>query len=50
MAGALGVTCVAEGVEDPDELNVLVDLGCSLVQGYHLGRPVPAEQVVRHGA
>ncbi|MHB1800109.1 MAG: EAL domain-containing protein [Actinomycetes bacterium] len=50
MAGALGITCVAEGVEDPDELNVLVDLGCDLVQGYHLGRPVPAEQVVRHGA
>jgi EAL domain-containing protein (putative c-di-GMP-specific phosphodiesterase class I) len=35
----LGVTVVAEGIETRAERNVLVELGCDLLQGYWFGRP-----------
>jgi len=37
----LRIMVVAEGVETQAELDVLVDLGCDLVQGYLVGRPGP---------
>jgi EAL domain-containing protein (putative c-di-GMP-specific phosphodiesterase class I) len=37
----LGIRVVAEGVETPGERDVLVDLGCDLLQGYLFGRPAP---------
>jgi EAL domain-containing protein (putative c-di-GMP-specific phosphodiesterase class I) len=37
----MGKLIVAEGVETPDERNVLVDLECDLLQGYLLARPSP---------
>jgi len=39
----LGLTVVAEGVEDQATLDALCETGCDVVQGYHLGRPMPAE-------
>jgi EAL domain-containing protein (putative c-di-GMP-specific phosphodiesterase class I) len=33
---------VAEGVEDEATLERARDLGCDLLQGYHLGRPMDA--------
>jgi diguanylate cyclase (GGDEF)-like protein len=42
MAHALGVTCVAEGVEDEATLQALAALGCDEAQGYYLQVPVPA--------
>ncbi|WP_231625092.1 EAL domain-containing protein [Novosphingobium sp. AAP93] len=45
LAHALGQTVVAEGIEDPETLAVLRDLGCDLAQGYHLGRPQAFEQL-----
>jgi predicted signal transduction protein with EAL and GGDEF domain len=39
---------VAEGVETADQLGLLQRLNCDEVQGYLLGRPVPAgEMAVR---
>jgi diguanylate cyclase (GGDEF)-like protein len=38
----LGLTIVAEGVEDAETLTVLQGLGCDTAQGYHLARPMPA--------
>lgn len=38
----LGLTVVAEGVEDQDTLNALMQVGCDVAQGFHLGRPMPA--------
>ncbi len=35
----MGMLVVAEGVENADERDALVELGCDLLQGYHLGRP-----------
>jgi diguanylate cyclase (GGDEF)-like protein len=42
LTHALGLRMVAEGVEDPLTLAVLQELGCDRVQGWHLGRPMPA--------
>jgi diguanylate cyclase (GGDEF)-like protein len=43
LTHALGLHMVAEGVEDEQTLVILRDLGCDLVQGWHLGRPMSAE-------
>ena len=39
----LGLTVVAEGVEDEATLHRLEGLGCDLAQGYHFSKPLPAE-------
>jgi diguanylate cyclase (GGDEF)-like protein/PAS domain S-box-containing protein len=39
MADALGLEVIAEGVETESQAIALRDVGCSLAQGYHLGRP-----------
>ena len=42
LAHAIGLSVVAEGVEEAAQLDSLRDVGCDLAQGYYLGRPVPA--------
>ncbi len=44
----LGLAVVAEGVENQTTLDQLRNLGCDLAQGYHLGRPAPADQLHHH--
>jgi len=44
LAHGLNLTATAEGVETENELTVLRALGCDRVQGFLLGRPVPADQ------
>ncbi len=46
LAGELRLDCVAEGVEEPGQLAVLRDLSVTHVQGFLLGRPVPAAELV----
>ena len=41
----LGLTAIAEGVEDQRTYDELVNLGCDLAQGYLLSRPVPAPEL-----
>jgi diguanylate cyclase (GGDEF)-like protein len=38
----LGLDVVAEGVETEEVWNALRDLGCTLAQGYLIGKPMPA--------
>jgi diguanylate cyclase (GGDEF)-like protein len=45
LAHNLRKTVVAEGVEDAEALATLTELGCGHAQGYHLGRPQPADQI-----
>ena len=40
----LGLTTVAEGVEDELTMNGLAEFGCDVAQGYYLGRPIPANE------
>jgi EAL domain-containing protein (putative c-di-GMP-specific phosphodiesterase class I) len=47
MAHELGFKVVAEGVEDAACLATLGELGCDVVQGWHTGRPMPAEDYIR---
>jgi EAL domain-containing protein (putative c-di-GMP-specific phosphodiesterase class I) len=42
LAGALGMTAVAEGVETAEQLGFLRSYGCDRVQGYHVARPMAA--------
>lgn len=46
LARNIGVHVIAEGVETPQQLAVLQSLRCDMAQGYLLGRPMPAEQVL----
>ena len=45
LAHAFGRTCVAEGVETADHLQVLRAMGCELAQGFAIARPMPAEDL-----
>ena len=47
LGHALGLDIIAEGVERETELQALVAIGCSSVQGYALGRPQPAADITR---
>jgi diguanylate cyclase (GGDEF)-like protein len=47
LAHNLGLRTVAEGVEDAATLEHLADLGCDLVQGYHLSRPLMPDALER---
>jgi EAL domain-containing protein (putative c-di-GMP-specific phosphodiesterase class I) len=38
----LGLEVVAEGVEDQQTWDLLAAMGCDIVQGWHLGRAMPA--------
>lgn len=42
MAGALGLQCVAEGIETREQMDYLRSLGCHSGQGYLFARPLPA--------
>jgi len=43
MARSLGLRTTAEGVEHEALLNYLRTYQCDEAQGYHFGRPMPAE-------
>lgn len=43
MAHSLGLRTIAEGVETLRVLDVLRGYGCDEVQGFHCGRPMPAD-------
>jgi len=46
LAGALGRGVVVEGVETQAQWDWLVGLGCDAIQGYHVGKPMPADAVL----
>jgi diguanylate cyclase (GGDEF)-like protein len=48
MGHALGLRVIAEGVESEAHLTLLQNQGCDEVQGYLVGRPVPADRFVDH--
>jgi len=44
LAKAFNMEIVAEGVENWQQAKCLLDLGCEVVQGYAIARPMPAEE------
>ncbi|WP_428526007.1 bifunctional diguanylate cyclase/phosphodiesterase [Roseibium sp.] len=42
------IEVVAEGVETMDHARVLRDLGCDILQGYALGRPMPSDELIAY--
>jgi diguanylate cyclase (GGDEF)-like protein/PAS domain S-box-containing protein len=46
LAGNLGITVVAEGVETEAQVTMLQALECQYAQGFYFARPMPAEEVV----
>lgn len=47
LAHSLDRKVVAEGVEHHDTLQVLIDLGCDIAQGYAIGRPMSLESLTK---
>jgi EAL domain-containing protein (putative c-di-GMP-specific phosphodiesterase class I)/CHASE2 domain-containing sensor protein len=45
LAHELGLKVVAEGVEDTECLEFLKSVGCDMVQGYLISKPVPAADI-----
>ncbi|MDP9423361.1 MAG: EAL domain-containing protein [Pseudomonadota bacterium] len=43
LSRRLGIIVVAEGVEQPAQLEALREMGCTQVQGFLIGRPKPIE-------
>ncbi|KIL98970.1 Sensory box/GGDEF family protein [Paramagnetospirillum magnetotacticum MS-1] len=43
IAHSLGLKVVAEGIEDTDQLGILVSLECDEIQGYLIAKPMPAD-------
>jgi len=42
---SLNILVTAEGVETMDHVRILCDLGCDMLQGYALARPMPSLQI-----
>ena len=46
LTDRLGAQAIAEGVETEEQAQLLASLGCRWAQGYHFGRPGPADEVL----
>ena len=43
----LGIKVIAEGVEDTEQLDFLVENQCDVIQGYIFGKPLSEEEVIK---
>ena len=50
LSRGLGVETTAEGVETEAQAAVMRELGCTQLQGFHFGRPVPASELIENSA
>jgi len=47
LSRLLGLSVIAEGIEEPSTIELLKQMGCEEGQGYHFGRPMPAAEFER---
>ncbi|MGB5260113.1 MAG: diguanylate cyclase [Gammaproteobacteria bacterium] len=47
MAHSMGLRVVAEGVETESQLYALREINCDMIQGFLLGRPLPAKDAIK---
>jgi EAL domain-containing protein (putative c-di-GMP-specific phosphodiesterase class I) len=45
LAHGLGLTATAEGVETSEQLRLVRELGCDIVQGFLISPPIPPEEL-----
>lgn len=45
LSRLLGMTSVAEGIEDEDTANALAQMGCTFAQGFHYGKPMAISKI-----
>jgi diguanylate cyclase (GGDEF)-like protein/PAS domain S-box-containing protein len=48
MGHRLGITLIAEGVENQAQLDYLKDLGVEYAQGFHIAKPMPHDEFKRY--
>jgi hypothetical protein len=48
MAKEIGIKTLAEGVETQEQIDFLKEIGCSRMQGFYFGRPLPREEYFRN--
>lgn len=46
LTESLGAKTIAEGVETKEQLSILRDLGCTIIQGYYFYKPMPASSIL----
>ncbi|MBQ3427450.1 MAG: EAL domain-containing protein [Clostridia bacterium] len=44
IARLLGVPVIAEGVETKEQMELLKEIGCEIIQGYYFSKPLPADE------
>ena len=47
LAQRLNMVTVAEGVENQEDADALLSLQCDYLQGYHFGRPMPLDELIK---
>lgn len=47
MMRRLGFNVIQEGVETKEQLDLVVDAGANLIQGYYFSKPIPKEEFLR---
>ena len=47
LARALGLSTVAEGIEDDEQRRAVLALGCDVGQGFLFARPMPVDDLTR---
>lgn len=48
MADKMNIVTVCEGVETKEQLRFLADIGCNVIQGYYVGRPMTMKDFDRY--
>lgn len=48
LAQQLNLEIVAEGVEEEEQVALLTEAGCSIIQGYYFGKPMSAAQITAY--
>jgi EAL domain-containing protein (putative c-di-GMP-specific phosphodiesterase class I) len=46
LAAELGIECIAEGVQNVEQVKFLIEAGCDFGQGYYYSEPVSAEEMM----
>ena len=46
----IGMSIIAEGIEEQTQSDLLKDMGCDKIQGYFYSRPVPENDIIKYMA